>query len=975
MLSSRLMVAFLLLNQLALAGAGAQRYAFHEDGENEGLNSLTVNAMLQDRTGFLWVGTENGLYEFDGSTYTRIGAAQGLLGTYINSIYEDAAGELWVGTNTNIYHGDGRRFTAVVAEPHGVAGSAGQQLTSTGAGQMLAVSQSHLLRMVRAGPARVWTIEPFFSAASLTSYPQLELINSVYADRSGTVWLGCGEAICEVSGSRVKVWGTKQGTAADTWSWFLEDSKGRLWARGSHHIRMLNPGSLQFDDEDIVSTPVSFAGPFLPLAEDSRHRILTRTDHGLAIWCQGHWQTIGVANGLKTPGILSMLVDSNGALWLGTYGKGIQRWLGYGKWETWTAGQTPDENPVVWSMIRDGEGTLWAGTETGVDRFDRALGRFVAWQPNAAAPRQPVLSALAARDGSVWFSSNGDHLLHYDPRNGRMQHWNMPVQLRQVRQDTSGRVWIMAGDGIYYYDPSARKVNKLRDPSIPEARFSDACEDPRHGLWFATASGLVSYASGKWGRVPVHAKDAVDGFSAVACESDGTLWLGGTTSSANTGMARFRVSGNVAIPTASQPPSWMDSVEVLFLRRDRRGWLWVGSGSGVYVFNGSNWRHITAKDGLAWDDCAENAFLEDTDGSIWIGTSNGLSHLLHPEDVFTQRPLSIIAVNATLGDTEIPASGFPSLPWTREPFRVRMASSAIADQSSILYHYRLDGLEDDWASTRSQDLHYPSLPDGKYRLKLYAEDAGRGLRSPLVVISFRMRPPWWKNIPFKLTVSALVLVLVFLLLRFRDRALIARQAHLEGLVRQRTAELEIEKQQLMDAREALREQACRDALTGLLNYGAIHDILDREMARSRRDGSIITAVMIDLDLFKGINDMYGHMAGDEVLREVARRLTDSIRPYDVAGRYGGEEFLLVMPDFDAGRDPDRLAAIHDAICLDPIELSESRVTITCSFGVSVLYGDQGISAEKFLDRADKALYKAKRSGRNRIDFDVPTMAG
>jgi len=130
--------------------------------------------------------------------------------------------------------------------------------------------------------------------------------------------------------------------------------------------------------------------------------------------------------------------------------------------------------------------------------------------------------------------------------------------------------------------------------------------------------------------------------------------------------------------------------------------------------------------------------------------------------------------------------------------------------------------------------------------------------------------------------------------------------------------------------------------------------------------------MIDLDHFKQINDVYGHLAGDEILREVARRLAGTIRPYDSAGRYGGEEFLLILADFDASQDKSRVAAIHDAICLEPIQVADKSVNITCSFGVSVFCSNRPGTSERLVDRADKALYKAKHRGRNCVEFDEPS---
>jgi diguanylate cyclase (GGDEF)-like protein len=215
--------------------------------------------------------------------------------------------------------------------------------------------------------------------------------------------------------------------------------------------------------------------------------------------------------------------------------------------------------------------------------------------------------------------------------------------------------------------------------------------------------------------------------------------------------------------------------------------------------------------------------------------------------------------------------------------------------------------------------------------------------------------------------------MIHIILRHRERGLLESQAKLEALVRERTGQLEKEKEQLTEAREALRELASRDPMTGLLNRRAIYDVLTKEMARIRRDGSALTAVMVDLDHFKSVNDTYGHIVGDDVLREIAVRLTDSVRPYDSVSRYGGEEFLLVMPQMEVPDMRERLTAVHNAICLEPIQFASGQIKLTCSFGVCTLFGGQKLTVEQFLDRADRALYDAKHSGRNRIVYCTPVV--
>ena len=138
----------------------------------------------------------------------------------------------------------------------------------------------------------------------------------------------------------------------------------------------------------------------------------------------------------------------------------------------------------------------------------------------------------------------------------------------------------------------------------------------------------------------------------------------------------------------------------------------------------------------------------------------------------------------------------------------------------------------------------------------------------------------------------------------------------------RDEELKRERSDLAVAREALRSHAVRDELTGLPNRTSIVEVLEREMARAVRDKSVLSVVLADVDHLTKINESHGESAGDEVLTEVSRRLEHAIRNYDAAGRYGGGDFLLVLPSFEADTGVERLRKIHDAICGKPIHFQQ-----------------------------------------------------
>ena len=171
-------------------------------------------------------------------------------------------------------------------------------------------------------------------------------------------------------------------------------------------------------------------------------------------------------------------------------------------------------------------------------------------------------------------------------------------------------------------------------------------------------------------------------------------------------------------------------------------------------------------------------------------------------------------------------------------------------------------------------------------------------------------------------------------------------------------------QQLVAAREELREKAMHDPLTGLLTRGAFFEIGDHEFARARRSRTPLSIVMADIDRFKSINDRFGHLGGDDVLREVARRLQSTFRKEDAVGRYGGEEFVALAVGCE-NADAIRLAErFRQAVEREPFAIGSERLDVTTSVGVATGMADDGV--KELMRAADEALYCAKASGRNKV---------
>jgi diguanylate cyclase (GGDEF)-like protein len=176
--------------------------------------------------------------------------------------------------------------------------------------------------------------------------------------------------------------------------------------------------------------------------------------------------------------------------------------------------------------------------------------------------------------------------------------------------------------------------------------------------------------------------------------------------------------------------------------------------------------------------------------------------------------------------------------------------------------------------------------------------------------------------------------------------------------------LELE-DKLVQARETMRFKATHDTLTGVLNRGAILETLDREVWRSQREGRSLGVLIADLDHFKSVNDTYGHLAGDIVLREISKRMEADVRSYDAVGRYGGEEFLILLPGCNGVAVREKAEHLRDVIARQPVSTEAGELTITLSIGGVATADWPADSATRILQMADLALYRAKEEGRNR----------
>jgi len=945
----------------------AQRYSFKLYSGSQGLGNLATLCMLQDSTGYLWIGTQHGLYRYDGAHFLSFEMRDGLPSARIESLYETADHMLWVGTSAGLARRLGSKFQYIdVGRPIEIVGRSA--IASDQAGRILVSSSAGLLIGTPSG-----------SSYHFAPAPQIpgddQAVHGIHVSPEGVVWFGCGGQICRLDSTSVTALGQEHGIPPDRWDALITDKEGTLWIRSSTRLLRRLTAASRFEPADATIPENS---DFAALSLGHNGELFIPTDFGITMRAGGKWRFVGKAQGLPADPTSGVLVDQEGSIWIGLLGFGVARWLGYQQWESWNAADGLT-NDTIWAIRRDANRDLWVGTDLGLNRLHiGAEGKpnWRAWTERDGINGNKVRCVLEDQGGIIWTGSSPGGVSRLDPNTGAVTTYGARDgitndRITKLKLDSQGGLWVGTRGGVFHGVAQGRRMHFQRVElplSTPNEIFFDAMVDRQGRWWFCGSRGLALLEKGHWRRFTTKDGLPTNYLGYITQAKDDAIWIGYREPY---GVSRVTLEGGrLAVRTFTEKDG-LGSDKALFVGADVAGRIWFGSDRGVDSYNGVRWRHYDQQDGLIWDDCDAASFLADPDGSVWIGTSGGLSHF-RPAVSPASAPPAVEITEADIGGHPIDMSQPVRVPHGHAPLLAFFAALTFVDERTVRSRYRLAGFADEWVETSLRQLEYANLPPGKYTLEVEARRAdGEWSQNP-ARMSLEVLPLWWETWWARLGACGVLLLAVWSYIWSRERRYREEQLRLESAVDQRTRELRVEKAQierknaeiellLKDSQEANRLKSeflanvsheIRTPMNGVLGMTAL--ALETQLDGEQRE-YLETAQQSATSLLSLLNEILdfskidaGRLELESVPFSPAECVREAVRTLAGTVHQKGVQMHTTIG-----------AAVPDSMLGDPTRLRQVLLNL---IGNAIKFTDRGsIDVEAGVDRTDDSEITLKFS--------------
>ena len=924
--------------------------------QRDGLPHNLVEKVVAARSGYLWLGTQEGLVRFDGvrfRVYDRLGSP-GLAGDEVFALHESASGDLWIGTSSGLSRMRGETFEVVATGD--TAPVAVHSLESVGPDLWVGTRKG--LRRLREG---TWTA--FGVAQGLPD----ERVSALSRSPGGGLWVGTRRGLSRWTGERLEAVSGK-GLPSEGVSAIVEGPDGGLWVGTSRGLARRAPGADTFE-------PVAAVG--------DREISALLVDRAGALWISS---TTGMLR--LSPGRLEVLTgravitnglaeDIDGAIWFGSATEGLHR-MGRGNVVT-VSREEGLSSEVVWSLAPGREGTTWIVGDAGLDRIG-------AGGPSPAygeLTRGANLTALLEdRSGDLWVGTETHGLLRIGKKG--LKRYGAPEGIRSmvrvIVEDRAGTIWVGARDGLHRLAGSAFELF-----SPTNGLVNVIVEGAGGSLWVGTTAGLLRTEGSALVLASLRAWSGQADVTALRLDPDGTLWVG----TIGEGLWRLRKGREDGFTRHHG----LHENNVFSILDDGLGNLWLSGNHGITRVRREELEAVAAgrrvtlaatvlgrADGMKEAECSggiQPSAIRTPDGRLWFATIRG-AVVVDPEHlVFNPRPPPVVLEEVVSDGRHFQPAGGLHLPAGTRHLEIRYTGLGLSGADRIRFRHRLDGLDEDFVEAGAERVaHYAGLGPGRYVFRVTAANENGVWNETGASMTLEIEPHPWQSTWVRLLALAVVAGAVLGAFHLRVLRLRADERRLSRLVEEKTSALadanrsaEEANRKLAESNQLLEKLSFSDPLTGLANRRQFDEVLREEWRRCHRAGLPLAQVMIDIDHFKAFNDAFGHQAGDDCLRRVAEALAGGLRRAgDVVARYGGEEFVVLLPSAPAQEAvaiAENLRGRVQALGIPHVAPGPGSV-VTVSAGVAALVPGEG-PPEGLTAAADAALYEAKRLGRNRTE--------
>jgi diguanylate cyclase (GGDEF)-like protein len=941
--SSWILLLLIGLLQMQVAASDGQtvarQYNFRLYSAFDGLPQAQVTSVQQDQQGYIWLGSYSGITRYNGRNFETF--TDPLPNNYVTSMTKDQSGRII--------------------------------LTTGGGFCFLEVGQ--------------------FDCRSEKFGLPLTNLFSVYSADNSDVWFAGEGGVMRYANRQYRMYTTDDGLPSPTVRKIIKDRHGKVWAGTRSGLARMKGNRF------VQSFPKIFSKALVRAIIDTQQGIWVGSDKGLFLIEHNNDKVIKVGGeSLDHQVILSLYKDSNGIIWIGTY-DGLFRLI-EGKIEK----LSPQKGLLsvgVYNIVEDRENNIWLGTDVGLVKY--VPGPFVSYTEQQGLSNNFVRTMSIAPDGKIWMGTrygvsifspqtegfetltkelqsdririysilNLDNnsaligtragLIHW--KDGRVAgHYSTEDGLESsyvvsIFKDSNNRIWLGTSRGLSRWQND--RVAKVKNSPLSRSAIYTMSEDPQGRIWLGVGNkGLIKFEpeSNQFSRLEdIEPANGVSVWS-IDVDQQGTIWVG------TNGNGLLKISSELKLLEVFDTKNQLKNDFVWQVKKDSKQNVWAYTNAGLKRISSSGISHFDGSDGLPDMEGSATAIVEHPNGDLWFGTGFGVTRFVPSKEIDRTQAPPILLEGAWIGERKLHDNVV--LAHDTGTVVVKFSSLTYKDEDNVKYSYRLLGASEQWSEPLDiQQLQLASLSPGSYELQVKSINAASVESDQLVTFSFIIEPPYWQTWWFYTLVALGFLISLYLLIRRRINNLANEKQILETIVSERTAELS-------EINQELNRLVITDDLTKLYNRRHMMDCLQRELSLLSRNTTetYMSFILLDVDFFKTINDTHGHRAGDEILKQLAKRLRHSCRKTDIAARYGGEEFAVILPFTDQNGAAICAEKIRQDIAKDAFTFDKTSLKMTVSLGLmsvsSAEVGSREFDYDGVIKKADEALYQAKEQGRN-----------